>query len=82
MSLSSYLIGNIIDAFAVNFGLILCVVAVQSCGRRGVTYRETVTVSWSRGVLIALVARILAERRGIPGLMPGKGIVFFSPVQP
>jgi hypothetical protein len=51
--------------------------AVRSHGERGITYRERVTVSWSHGVSLAVVTRILAGRRGISGLMPGGGIVFF-----
>lgn len=70
--------------FAVNFGLGLYVVdgmAVRSHGRRGVTCRGTDTVSWSRGVSVAVVTTILAGRQGIGGLMPGRGIVFFFSLQ-
>jgi hypothetical protein len=66
---------------AVKFCLSLCIVdsmALRSHGRRGITYRKTVTLSWSRGVSVAVVIRILAGRRGIGGLMPGWGTVFFS----
>jgi hypothetical protein len=62
-----------------NFGLNLYVVdgmAVRLHSMWGITYRESVTVSWSRGVSVAVVTSILAGRRGIGGLMPGRGIVF------
>jgi len=45
---------------AVKFGLSLYVVegmAVRSHGRRGITYRETVTLSWNRGVSVAVVIK-------------------------